>query len=223
MLRHTTTHPAEPDLHQSHALPCRVLGAYQYVPDGAAFVFRELFGETWPDPAALATTEGIRQSRQLHKLVTAGRPAAGRRRLIDGPAALAAASQRLLEAAAEEEGEEALDSPAEEQQHSSSFDSSSSSSSGSEQQPRRRLAAKEEEQAGKRKPPGKKGAQASDEPPAGSYAAALLQALDDEASRAAHTAAWRAKRAAMQRNVQTAQQVLRDTAAWAAAAAGADS
>jgi len=141
----------------------------------------------------------------------------------DGPAALAAASQRLLEAAAEEEGEEALDSPAEEQQHSSSFDSSSSSSSGSEQQPRRRLAAKEEEQAGKRKPPGKKGAQASDEPPAGSYAAALLQALDDEASRAAHTAAWRAKRAAMQRNVQTAQQVLRDTAAWAAAAAGADS
>jgi hypothetical protein len=66
------------------------------------------------------------------------------------------------------------------------------------------------------------GAQDSDEPLAGSYAAALLQALDNDASRAAHSAAWRAKRAAMQRNVETAQQVLRETAAWAATASGAD-
>lgn len=195
----------------------RVLGAYQYVPDDAAFVFRDLFGETWPDPAALATTEGIRQSRQLHKLVTAGRKGAGRRRrLVEGPA-VAAARQRLAELAAEGDWEEGswFDGKAEE------LDQSSSSSASSQQQPTRRLAAKEQP-SGKPKRPGKKGAQDDGEPPAGSYAAAMLRALDKDASRAGHTAAWRAKRKAMERNVETARQVLRETAAWAAAAASAN-
>lgn len=57
-------------------------------------------------------------------------------------------------------------------------------------------------------------------PPAGSYAAALLAAFDDDAARAAHTAAWRARGEAMRRNVGTAQQILRETAAWADSAAG---
>ena len=231
-----TRRPVNGLITQHHALlnlqTRRVLGAYQYVPDEAAFIYSELFGETWPDPVALATTEGIRQSRLLHKLVTAGRPGAGRRRLIEGPAALAAVRQRLEELAAEDGWEEDYGpgAPAEEQQESrlgsssrtagaggSSNDSSSGSSSRQQPPGRRRLAAKEQP-AGKGKP-GKKGQQNSSEPPAGSYAAALLQALDNDASRAAHTAAWRAKRAAMQRNVETAQQVLRETAAWAAAAA----
>ncbi|KAL4422298.1 hypothetical protein ABPG75_008495 [Micractinium tetrahymenae] len=45
-------------------------------------------------------------------------------------------------------------------------------------------------------------------PPPGSYAAALLAAFDDEANRAAHDAAWRAKQEVMQHNVQVAKQLL---------------
>lgn len=176
----------------------RVLGAYQYVPDDAAFAYRSLLGDTWPDPVALAAAEGIRQSRLLHRLATAGRQSAGRR-LVEAVSALVPAWHRLLRGHLGS-GSSRLSS------------STSSWSSGGQQGWRRSLAAKEQ-QAGKRGP--REGAK----PPAGSYAAALLHALDDDASRAAHTAAWRAKRAAMDRNAATARRILQETAAWAAAAA----
>lgn len=50
----------------------------------------------------------------------------------------------------------------------------------------------------------------------GSYSVAMLRAFDDDAARAAHTAAWRAKRAVMRRNADAARQVLREAAALAA-------
>ncbi len=50
----------------------------------------------------------------------------------------------------------------------------------------------------------------------GSYSAAMLHAFDDDAARAAHTAAWRAKRAVMRRNADAARQVLIEAAALAA-------
>ncbi|KAL4425032.1 hypothetical protein ABPG77_001810 [Micractinium sp. CCAP 211/92] len=54
----------------------------------------------------------------------------------------------------------------------------------------------------------------------GSYSAAMLGAFDDDAARAAHTAAWRAKRAVMWRNAEAARQVLREAAALAASVRG---
>ncbi|KAL4422295.1 hypothetical protein ABPG75_008492 [Micractinium tetrahymenae] len=58
-------------------------------------------------------------------------------------------------------------------------------------------------------------------PAPGSYAAAMLQAFDDSAARAAHAAAWRAKRTVMQRTAEAARRVLQETAALAAAARAA--
>jgi hypothetical protein len=56
----------------------------------------------------------------------------------------------------------------------------------------------------------------------GSYAAALLAAFDDDASRAAHTAAWRAKQQQlMQHNADVARRMLAETVALKAAAEAA--
>lgn len=184
--------------------PCRVLGAYQYVSADAAFLYRPAGEEAWPDPTVLAATEGARLSQQLRQLAGGGRRAAARR-LIEVPAAVAAARQRLAELAAQDEGEEdrGLEVTAEE----------ASSASGGKVKKRRgrRL-------AGRGKKPRKPALPyAKGQPRVGSYEAALLRAFDDSAARAAHAAARRAKQAAMQHNVDTARQVLRDTAVWAAA------
>ena len=185
-----------------------MLGAYQYVPADAAFVYRPDGEEDWPDPTVLAATEGARLSQQLQQLAGGGARAA-ERRLIEGSAAVAAVQQRLAELAAEDEGEEdhGLEAAAD-------GEAGASSGGGKLAQPHgRRLAG-----SGKR-PRRPALPYAKGQPRVGSYEAALLRAFDDGAARAAHTAARRAKQAAMRRNIETARQVLRDTAALAAAEA----
>lgn len=206
----------------------RVLEAYQYTPADAAFAYDAPDGATAPDVAALAAEEGVQMSQLLRSLAGGAAHPSRRRRLIEGrdEEAEAAWRQRLAEREAEEEGEESLGLAA-------------PMESSEQQRPARRRAAEEQQKAdSKRQPqqrrqePQKRQQQAArkhaadedDEeaaPAAGTYAAALLAAFDDDASRAAHTAAWRAKRQLMRRNVEAARLMLRDTATWAAAAANA--
>lgn len=194
-----------------------MLGAYEYVPPSAAFLYAAQQGPAPPDAAALAADVGAALSGELQRAAGVAAPAGSRgRRLIEGQ--LQAWAQRLAELAAEDEGEEdhGLEATEDwEQRRAARRGQKAQRQAAAEQREeqqqqraRRRLQA-----GGKAKAP-----PAVEAPPAGSYAAALLQAFDDGASRAAHAAAWQAKEAAMQRNVETARQLLRETAAFAAAA-----
>lgn len=220
-----------------------MLEAYEYVPSQAAFVYAAPPGAKPLDPAALAAEEGEPLAQLMRGELIEGkqqgrrRRRAARRRLIEGREAAedeeedgaegwvqreaAARERRLAELAEEDEGEEDRGLEAEEagtkRQQKKQRQQQQGKQQGRQQKQRQQrqpaAADPEEEGSDGEAAEGKR----VELPPPGSYAAALLRAFDDSASRAAHSAAWRAKRAVMQRNADVARRVLLDTAAWAAA------
>lgn len=187
---------------------CRVLAAYEYVPRAAAFLYRPNDGTARPDPAALGKAEGKRLARWMRQQAVEAKQRNGSmmRRLgeVRGPAA-------VMQQQSEEEEEEAA--------HWLAWEHASE-----EQRPQPRRQQQEQGQQEPASPPGQTAtrhrageAGPPDPPPPGSYAAALLHAFDESAARAAHTAAWRAKLAAMQLNAETARRILKDAAVLAAA------
>ena len=233
--------PAPPPQHHASNphLPrtCRVLDAYGYVPADAAFAYT-LPGTATPDPAALGGGLGKELSQWMrrvaatlahrHELAAAAAQkkaaaAAGGRRLLgeveaaveeegDGEAAEAVAAEAVGEDdeeeaeqwAQEEEAEQWAQEEEEQQQQQQQ-----EAGVGGEGQRHNSAAAKAAAAAG--------GGERPELPPAGTYTAAMLAAFDDAGSRAAHTAAWRAKKEVMHHNAEVAAKVLRETAALAAA------
>ncbi|PSC69179.1 hypothetical protein C2E20_7335 [Micractinium conductrix] len=209
----------------------RVLDTYGYFPSDAAFAYT-LPGTTAHDSAAMGAALGREQSQQMERASAELAAAAAAAEQPAAVVATAATAEQPTVAAEELPAAAATEQPA-----AAAANKPASAAPAAEQPAvaaaaatRRRLgeeaAAVEEQgaaQAAAAAAAGEAdgaGAAAEVEPPrAGSYAAAMLAAFDDEACRAAHTATWRAKQEVMRHNADAAAQVLRETAALAAAAA----
>lgn len=209
VLSSRTAKPAVVTLVPSAPCCCRVLAAYEYVPQAAAFLHRAQNGTAQPDAAGMGKAEGRRLAQWMRQ------QAAEKARKRGG-----AVMRRLGELlgsseAVQQQGQQETEAAAR-------WLAWALAGQQQQQQPRRQQHEQGRQEAAS--PAGKaaKPQQGEDggppePPPAGSYAAALLHAFDDGVAHAAHAAAWRAKQAAMQRNAEVARQVLREAAALAAA------
>ncbi|KAL4422294.1 hypothetical protein ABPG75_008491 [Micractinium tetrahymenae] len=193
----------------------RVLAAYEYVPEAAAFLYTPLNDTAQPDPAALAKAEAKRLSQWMRQW------AAEQAKRREG-AVMRRLGEVLGSATAERQGKEEEE---EDEEAARWLAWAQAGRQGLRQRHQPRRQQREQEDGEQPAPAGNAAAEPTlagdaglhDLPPPGSYAAAMLRAFDDGAARAAHSAAWRAKQALMRRNAETARQALREAAALAAA------